>query len=161
MRRSCKAWLRSLSHNTNIVTDEDDKNYASVGDDSSDILSRLDVPVPAFSIKGEPIGGEAIMRIIADPDTTLTSSLHIGLITLLPGTKMRPRESKGVEVYYILQGTGTLWSDGNDDYCMSNGDVVVVNPWSVRYMSNKGWEVLSFLRIADGGTAYKEEGYDI
>eukprot|EP00591_Stephanopyxis_turris_P015662 CAMPEP_0195532738 /NCGR_PEP_ID=MMETSP0794_2-20130614/38967_1 /TAXON_ID=515487 /ORGANISM="Stephanopyxis turris, Strain CCMP 815" /LENGTH=244 /DNA_ID=CAMNT_0040665073 /DNA_START=250 /DNA_END=984 /DNA_ORIENTATION=+ len=172
MRASYLNWLNQQSSQNNRHSSSNDSS-TNENQDPSFTQPQLQKPIPATQIKGIPLDHNvdsssscgATMRIIASPDIALTSSLHGVHFTLPPKTRTRPREAKGVEIYYVLHGSGVLMRDGGvvdgDSSAVCSGDVTVVNPWSVRWIENKSTrENLTFLRVADGGNHYSEEGYD-
>ena len=91
-------------HNDNENENDNDVNSSST---SSSPLSVKQIPFESLPT-AKTLASTGTLRILASPNIALTSSLYVGYITLPPHSKMMARPSKGVEVYYVLQGTGVL-----------------------------------------------------
>jgi mannose-6-phosphate isomerase-like protein (cupin superfamily) len=93
----------------------------------------------------------------------MSSHLHCVKITLKKKTGLESRKSKGVELFYILSGTGTFCNDMSkecDAVDLKVHDHIIIQPNSERSMSNRTNEDLVFLRITDSSTAYDEDGFE-
>lgn len=154
MRATCSTWLKSMNTDESQSSTEDTE-------ETTPLEPNLLDPISSKDIDGKSIGSSSLLQILVDPNNALTSNLHSARITLKSGTRTRPRESKGVELFYILQGVGYFSRDGNEAQKMVANDLVVVNPWTVRSMTNNGSADLIFLRICDSGNQCNEEGFDV
>lgn len=121
----------------------------------------VEKPISVKCIESRCIGENSLIQILVDPNTSLTSSLHSVRITLKSGTCMLPMMAKGVELYYILGGEGMLSRNGGEGNRMVTGDVITINPWTLRSMSNVGLDDLVFLRISDAGNNCNDKVFDI
>jgi len=162
MRNSYLAWLQSSESD---ISDE----LASSNDvNSPSALTNnyLHYPTPAQNINYKCLSPEedlkdATLRTISSPMCSLTSSLHTVVICLPGGSQMRSRESKGLEIYYILEGSGYFMRDNCDEMKVSKGEVFSINPFTVRCLKNKQNENLIFIRASDNGEEYcSEVNYD-
>lgn len=68
--------------------------------------------------------------------------------TLPPGARSRSHRLKNTEIYYILEGTGTMHV-GDESSDVGPGDAIYIPPMSVQYIENKGDGDLTFLCIVD------------
>jgi len=107
-------------------------------------------------------GSGSTSQLLASPETCLTSTMHASLLTITPQTKTMPREAKGAEIYFVVQGKGNFIVSGHEPgHSVSVKDVIIINPWSVRAIQNSAMtENLVLIRVADAGSEYDEEGYD-
>lgn len=65
-----------------------------------------------------------------------------------PGQKTKPHSLKTSEVYYILEGQGSM-TIGDESGKVSAGDVIDIPPHAVQYIENTGLADLVFLCIVD------------
>jgi mannose-6-phosphate isomerase-like protein (cupin superfamily) len=100
------------------------------------------------------------VSMIVTPNTAATSSLHVSVLTLPPGTEMASQYAPAVELYYVLSGTGLFSQQGVfETASISKDDAFVVDPNAIRWLSNsKGIEELVLLRVTDGGAQYNGTG---
>eukprot|EP00816_Leptocylindrus_hargravesii_P009127 CAMPEP_0196810396 /NCGR_PEP_ID=MMETSP1362-20130617/10225_1 /TAXON_ID=163516 /ORGANISM="Leptocylindrus danicus, Strain CCMP1856" /LENGTH=279 /DNA_ID=CAMNT_0042185377 /DNA_START=160 /DNA_END=999 /DNA_ORIENTATION=- len=118
----------------------------------------------ALQLKATPIGAlncpDATKRILGSPSISLTSTLHCCLITLPSYSRLRSQEARGVEIYYILDGSSVLCRAGEEDVQIHRGDTFTVNPFVQRHIINKGRNELVFFRVSDGGSECDDDEYD-
>ncbi|MEM9819822.1 MAG: cupin domain-containing protein [Bacteroidota bacterium] len=76
--------------------------------------------------------------------------------SLAPGEDSLPHLLKGSEVYFVLQGTGTVWIDG-ESKSLRVGDFVYIPPRANQHICNDGEEVLRFLCIVSPAWSEEEE----
>lgn len=111
-----------------------------------------------------PIGlncPNATKRILGSPSLSLTSTLHCCLITIPSNSQLRSREARGVEIYYVLDGSSVLCRDCEEDVRIRKGDTFIVNPFVQRHVINKGRNDLVFLRVSDGGSECDDDEFDV
>lgn len=82
-----------------------------------------------LAIEPTSLGDGATIRTIVSSETALTADMNTSVLTLGPGTELTKNVSRGVEFYYIIQGTCTLSIQEKDDLMLSKGDFKVVDPW--------------------------------
>jgi len=102
----------------------------------------------------------AYIRTMVTPKNSRTADMHVSLLTLGPKTEMTTAKAHGVEFYYILQGTCTLSVQEQDDIQLNKGEFIVLDPWVIRSIANRGYNEVLVLRTTDGGSHYDKEGYD-
>ena len=95
------------------------------------------------------------IRQIFHPHNTLNGIRYsISHSELKPGKKSKLHKIKSSEVYYILQGEGSLQID-DEDFKISKGQAIYIAPNSKQCIENTGKEELRFLCIVD--PAWKQE----
>ena len=101
------------------------------------------------------------IRLIVSPETALTSSLNVSLLTLSPGREIPSTVSTGVEFYYVIDGEGSFSQQGVLETAkLHRGDCFVVLPGRFRWISNnndnsnKNTQDLVLLRASDCGIDY-------
>ena len=98
-------------------------------------------------------------EIIAGDTTVLRELLHPGKADLeigyslahallRPGTSSLPHRLQSSEVYYILEGTGTMTIDG-ESADVRSGQAVYIRPGTVQHITNTGASDLKFLCIVE------------
>jgi quercetin dioxygenase-like cupin family protein len=102
---------------------------------------------------------DGAIQLIVTPETAMTNTLNVSLLTLHPGREIPPTISVGVEFYYVLEGVGRFSQTGVIETAkILTGDCFVVYPGSTRWISNNNNEGnednLILLRATDGGTQY-------
>jgi mannose-6-phosphate isomerase-like protein (cupin superfamily) len=108
-------------------------------------------------------------EFIAGDNTTLRELLHPDKLNLelryslahalvKPGFTSQPHKLKTSEVYYILEGEGTMFID-NEDAKVHSGQVVYIPPYAKQYIKNTGNIDLKFLCIVD--PAWRSEDEEI
>lgn len=75
-----------------------------------------------------------------------------------PGKITKPHKLKTAEVYYIMQGSGAMYIDGETSK-VKKGDAIYIPPHAVQYIKNTGAEDLVFLCIVD--PAWRKEDEEI
>jgi mannose-6-phosphate isomerase-like protein (cupin superfamily) len=120
------------------------------------MLLRLPINLlEASQFKREASQHGLVSRLATHRNTT-TSTLHVTILSLAPGTEMPSLHSSGVEFYYVLSGVGMFSQQGVfETATISKGDAFVVDVGAMRWLSNsKGSEDLVLLRATDGGALY-------
>lgn len=104
----------------------------------------------------------------AGDDTRIQELLHpgrhhgiqlrcsIARASLLPGTSSLPHRLGSTEVYYILQGTGQMYIDGENSP-VKCGDVIYIPPFATQHIANTGDQPLVFLCIVDPAWRKEDE----
>ena len=83
------------------------------------------------------------------PHNTLNGiNYSLAQFTLEPGKKYKLHKIRSSEIYYILEGNGSLNVDENT-YAMEKNDSVYVPPNSKQLIENTGKEDLRFLCIVE------------
>jgi mannose-6-phosphate isomerase-like protein (cupin superfamily) len=83
------------------------------------------------------------------PDNTLNGiNYSLAQFTLGPGKKSKLHKISSSEIYYILEGKGSLSVDKNR-YDLEKDDSVYVPPNSRQFIENSGKENLRFLCIVE------------
>ena len=127
MRASYLSWLKGTSASSKASNDGAEGTDTSGNEVPSSICC-----FPAAD-GGEEVDlgiSRASMRILASPNSLISSTLHASQFTLPPGSRTRPREAKGAEFYYVLQGCGIFTTNGEEQSrTVTKGDVLLVNPW--------------------------------
>lgn len=102
------------------------------------------------------------VRLLLSPNTALTPSLHVSVVSLQPSCEMSTQRACGVEFYYVLSGTGFFSQQTVvETNKISKGDCFVVDSGSMRWIINRGSpEVLLLLRATDGGIRYSSPTND-
>jgi len=97
------------------------------------------------------LGEAAMMQVIANRNNSLTPNIHYSKVTLKKGTRTTPQKSKGVEVYYVLVGKANFALNDTDYSSIAVNEYIIVDPWTIRSISNNGSSDLVFLRVSDAG----------
>lgn len=116
------------------------------------------------SIDGYPkikdLGESSVAETLLNSHNSLSSTLHCARITLAANSCLLVRETKSVELYYVLKGTGTviIGDENSVEHHLHPNDHIIINEFrSKRTVLNRGnKEDLVFLRIAD----YNSANYD-
>jgi mannose-6-phosphate isomerase-like protein (cupin superfamily) len=98
--------------------------------------------------------GHGSVREIVSSRTASTRCLHGVTVTIRPGREMSPSRSRGVELYYVLSGSGVVSQQGIVDTSpIRAGDCFVVDLGRMRWIANPDAiaEDLVLLRVSDGG----------
>jgi mannose-6-phosphate isomerase-like protein (cupin superfamily) len=88
--------------------------------------------------------GRLSFRSLIDGDATATSGLTFGTATLQAGGFLAAHRHVQAEIYYILNGRGTLTIDGNK-YEVSAGSGIFIPGNAEHATANTGSEPLKFL----------------
>jgi mannose-6-phosphate isomerase-like protein (cupin superfamily) len=97
-----------------------------------------------------PAIDDTIIRELLHPvETGMTIACSLAHATLGPGKSSRPHRLKtSSEVYYILQGNGTMHV-GHQSADVCPGQIVFIPPGAVQFIENKGQGDLTFLCVVD------------
>lgn len=98
-------------------------------------------------------------KTIACDNTSLREILHptkerieinysLAHAVVKPGEASLPHRLKSSEVYYILEGKGMIYIDGESEE-VGSGQVIYIPPNSIQYIRNIGDDDLRFLCIVD------------
>jgi len=102
------------------------------------------------------------VRLLLSPNTAATSTLHVSLVSIVPGREMPSRKSRGVEFYYVVAGRGVFSQQGVvETKAVQPGDCFVVDSGNMRWISNNkaSMEDLVLLRATDGGLQYSSRSH--
>jgi len=115
--------------------------------------------------------GEGVTRrtVVSPTSGPLTSTLNVSLLTIPPGAILSTQACQGVEFYYVLQGTCTISTtsssssssdknNNNPSNELIKGEIMVLEPWTKRSISNSAYTETWVLRATDGGDL--AESYD-
>ena len=98
--------------------------------------------------------GTQIRQIFSPIDTNNAIRYSIAHCTISPGNSSKPHTMKTSEIYYILQGSGTIHI-GEELKEISKNESVLVRPMSKQFIENNGEIDLIALCIVD--PAWKQE----
>ena len=103
-------------------------------------------------------GGEGTeIRQIFHPHNTLNGIRYsISHSELKPGKKSKLHKIKSSEVYYILQGEGSLQID-DEVFKVSKDQAIYIAPHSKQSIENTGEDNLRFLCIVDPAWKHEDE----
>ncbi len=102
-------------------------------------------------------GDKTILRELLHPDkANLDLRYSLAHAELKPGLTSAPHKLKTSEVYYILEGEGTIYID-NENAAVSSGQAVYIPPNSKQYIENTGKTDLKFLCIVDPAWQTEDE----
>lgn len=102
-------------------------------------------------------GDNTILHELLHPnkaDLNLRYSLAHALVK--PGLTSQPHKLKNSEVYYILEGEGTMYID-EENAKVRLGQAVYIPPNSKQYIKNTGKTDLKFLCIVDPAWRIEDE----
>lgn len=102
------------------------------------------------------------VRLLLSPNTAATSTLHVSLVSIVPGREMPSRKARGVEFYYVVAGRGVFSQQGVvETKAVQPGDCFVVDSGNMRWISNNkaSKEDLVLLRATDGGLQYSSRSH--
>lgn len=104
-------------------------------------------------------GDNTILRELLHPDKTdLKLRYSLAHAVLKPGKTSRLHKLKTSEVYYILEGNGTMHI-GKESAPIKTGQAVYIPPNTKQYIQNTGEKALKFLCIVD--PAWQPENEEI
>ena len=106
------------------------------------------------TIQGEE--GTEISQIFHPHNTLDGMQYSISHCTLKPGKKSTLHEMKSSEVYFILEGTGSIHVDDEKEL-VSKHDAVFIPPLSRQFIENIGKDDLKFLCIVDPAWRQEDE----
>ena len=103
-------------------------------------------------------GGEGTeIRQIFHPHNTLNGIRYsLSHSELKPGKKSKLHKIKSSEVYYILQGEGSLQID-DEVFKVSKDQAIYIAPYSKQSIENTGKDNLRFLCIVDPAWKHEDE----
>jgi len=102
-------------------------------------------------------GDNTILREILHPDKqNLQLRYSLAHAFVKPGEVSLPHRLATSEVYYILEGTGTMHID-DEEAEVGSGCTVYIPPHSVQFISNTGPTDLKFLCIVDPAWRVEDE----
>ena len=97
-------------------------------------IQRLRIPTKVLELEGRLIGKEknedeadGVCRELVDPSTALTSNMNVVVLSIPSKQELSEIKSCGVEFYYVIQGDGKLYRDG-EALDVGKGDGFVVDP---------------------------------
>jgi mannose-6-phosphate isomerase-like protein (cupin superfamily) len=94
-------------------------------------------------------GDNTILRELLHPDKTdLNLRYSLAHALLKPGLTSQPHKLKTSEVYYILEGEGTMYIN-EEKAKVRSGQAIYIPPHSKQYIQNTGTTDLKFLCIVD------------
>jgi len=94
-------------------------------------------------------GDDSLLREILHPDkAALAIRYSLAHATVLPGQTTKRHRLTTAEVYYIIQGAGTIMID-EESRPVAPGDAVYIPPGAVQSIANTGRHDLVFLCIVD------------
>lgn len=97
------------------------------------------------------------IRQIFHPHNTLNGiRFSLSHSTLLSKKKSARHKMKTSEIYYILEGRGTLYVD-NEPYPVSKDEAVFIPPLSEQFIENTGEGELKFLCMVDPAWRKEDE----
>jgi len=98
-----------------------------------------------------------IISQIFHPHNTLNGIRYsVSHSTIKPGKRSKRHKMKTAEVYYILEGTGTMHVD-EETQTVSKEDAVYIPPFSIQFIENTGKSDLKFLCIVDPAWRHEDE----
>ncbi len=102
-------------------------------------------------------GDNTILREILHPDKAeLELRYSLAHAVLKPGLTSQPHKLKTSEVYYILEGEGTMYIN-EENAKVRSGQTVYIPPNSKQYIKNTGNIDLKFLCIVDPAWRVEDE----
>lgn len=102
-------------------------------------------------------GDNTILRELLHPDKAdLKLDYSLAHAVLKPGLTSQPHKLKTSEVYYILEGEGTMYID-EENATVCSGQAVYIPPHSKQYIENTGNTDLKFLCIVDPAWRVEDE----
>lgn len=87
------------------------------------------------NIKGTKEYGGNVKIIVSDQ---IGSALNSGIFTLAPGEELVRDIHNNDEVFYIISGTLTVESPGQDTITANEGEMVLISAKEVHYSKNLG-----------------------
>lgn len=102
-------------------------------------------------------GDNTILRELLHPDKAdLKLRYSLAHAILKPGLTSQPHKLKTSEVYYILEGEGTMYID-EENAKVHSGQVVYIPPNANQHIENTGKTDLKFLCIVDPAWRVEDE----
>lgn len=107
-------------------------------------------------------GTNGSIQLLVSTRNAATWRLNVSLLSLAPGREIPSRMSQAVEFYYVLRGRGQFSVQGvNETLEIQTNQSFIVDPDSMRWISNTGSEPLVLLRATDGGSVYDQKEFDV
>lgn len=115
--------LKFLSWIYNGTSAANDNTISQLEQTSSRLVDKFRTPTLLSTLQGAPISqsdievglsnrGESLN--ILSPDWTVSSGLHVNVLTLPSGTELVASTANGMEFYYVIKGNGTFHRNGED-----------------------------------------------
>ena len=102
-------------------------------------------------------GDGTILREVLHPEKAdIMLRYSLAHATVKPGQESVPHRLRTSEVYYILEGTGDMYIDGEWAHVVA-GQTVYIPPDAVQYIRNTGPDDLKFLCIVDPAWRVEDE----
>jgi mannose-6-phosphate isomerase-like protein (cupin superfamily) len=102
-------------------------------------------------------GDQTILREILHPDKAdLKLGYTLAHAVVKPGCTSQPHIMKTSEVYYILEGEGSMFIEG-EKAKVYPGQTIYIPPGAVQYIQNSGSVDLKFLCIVDPAWSVEDE----
>ena len=104
-------------------------------------------------------GDGSLLRQILHPDKIdVASRYSLCHAAVKPGQTTRPHRLQTSEVYFILQGQGLMWIDG-ESQAVRPGQAIYIPPHTTQSIQNPGDSDLTFLCIVD--PAWRKEDEEV
>ena len=100
--------------------------------------------------------GTKIKQYFHPNDNLKGISYSLAQFTLEPGKKSKPHKMRSSEIYYILEGDGSIFVDGKT-FNLKKNDSAYVPPNSKQFIENLGKSDLKFLCIVQPGWNKNDE----
>lgn len=102
-------------------------------------------------------GDHTILRELLHPNKAdLNLRYSLAHAVLKPGRTSQPHKLKTSEVYYILEGKGTMYID-DENATVHSSQTIYIPPNSKQYIKNTGNNDLKFLCIVDPAWRVEDE----
>ncbi|MEA2573484.1 MAG: hypothetical protein QOH93_782 [Chloroflexia bacterium] len=102
-------------------------------------------------------GDETLLREVLHPSVhSVPIRYSLAHVLLKPGGRSLPHRLRGSEVYYFLQGSGTMYVDEESSEVRA-GQVLYVPPGATQHLENRGVEDLVFLCIVEPAWSPEDE----
>ncbi len=103
-------------------------------------------------------GDDTLIQELLHPGRNPGISLACSLAraSLPPRSASLPHRLSSTEVYYILEGSGHMYIDG-ENAPVKSGDIVYIPPFATQHITNTGDQTLVFLCIVDPAWRKEDE----
>ena len=121
------------------------------------LIEEEDCPLEGWD---DPTRGTATWKTLISADRTPTDSLTVGTAEVPSdsGIPYRKHRHAHPEVYYILEGEGRVWIDG-EEYAVKTGSTLFIPGSSEHAVCNPGKRPLKLLYVFPAG-AFDEVEYE-
>ena len=102
--------------------------------------------------------GSIIREILSPLRDNVAVNFSVAHAKVMPGEATLLHKLKSSEIYYILEGEGEMYIDGEKEI-VRKGHLIYIPPNSTQRIKNIGKNVLSFLCIVE--PAWREENEEI